>query len=151
MSYDSRPETYEHIAEVRALLLRAAMELMERAHEHDRSKLVEPELSAFDEFTPKLRETTYGSEEYEGYRRSMGVALQHHYAENRHHPEHFADGIRAMNLLDVLEMLCDWIAASRRHQDGDVRRSIEINRERFGYGDEIETLLLNTLEELGVG
>ena len=33
-----------------------------------------------------------------------------------------------------------------RVKDGDVERSVrEINKERFGYGDELEALLLNTL------
>jgi hypothetical protein len=75
----------------------------------------------------------------------MKVGLDHHYAANTHHPEHYPDGIQGMNLLDVLEMLCDWKAATMRHNNGDIRKSIEINQQRFGYSDELKTLLLNTL------
>ena len=38
-----------------------------------------------------------------------------------------------MTLLDMLEMLCDWRAASLRHADGDIYQSLVINRARFGY------------------
>lgn len=148
--YDSRPDTHEHIAWVRGYLLDVVEQLLSRAHVHDRSKLEEPERSMFDEYTPKLRDSTYGSEEYERFREQMGEALAHHYAHNSHHPEHHGRGIHGMGLLDLLEMLCDWIAATQRHADGDIRRSIEINAERFGYGDEIKGLLLNTLETLEV-
>lgn len=146
--YDSRPDTHEHIANVRALLLGAAGDLTRRAHVHDRSKLADPERATFDEFTPKLKASTYGSEEYEGFRRAMGGALEHHYAANDHHPEHHGDGVEGMTLLQVLEMLCDWIAACRRHDDGDIHRSIEINGARFGYGPELAGLLHRTVDEL---
>lgn len=146
MIYDSRPDTLAHISVVQGHLLRVAADLKRRALVHDRSKLVEPEKAIFDEYSPKLRDTTYGSEEYEQYRREMGVALDHHYAANRHHPEHFEDGIRGMTLVDLVEMLCDWKAAVERHDDGDLRRSIDINQERFGYGDELRRILENTVE-----
>ena len=148
-TYDSRPDTLTHIARVQELLDEIITNLMRRASDHDLSKLSEPEKSMFDEFTPKLRDTTYGSEEYERYRTMMGEALKHHYAHNRHHPEHFEHGIREMNLLDVIEMLADWKAATERHADGDLGRSIEQNAERFGYGAEITSLLTITARDLG--
>lgn len=65
---------------------------------------------------------------------------------NSHHPEFYENGICGMNLLDLVEMLCDWKAATLRHNDGDIRRSIEINQKRFGYSDELKQILLNTLQ-----
>jgi hypothetical protein len=148
VAYDSRPDTYAHIARVQHFVLSCAHALMARAEVHDASKLVDPELATFNEYTPKLRETTYGSDDYKRYLAEMGKALEHHYAENSHHPEHFEDGIQGMTLLDVVEMLCDWIAACERHPDGDIDRSISQNRERFGYGDDLERILRNTVEVL---
>lgn len=168
-TYDSRPDTYEHINLVRKYLRRVTMRLILRADKHDASKVLEPEVSVFNEFTPKLKDSTYGSDEYKDFLKGMGVGLQHHYAFNDHHPEHFvaddADfytshdpesrfkrapltGIHAMDLIQLTEMICDWLAATKRHDDGDIRRSIEQNQERFGYGDEIKQLLLNTVEVL---
>lgn len=54
-------------------------------------------------------------------------------------------GLHGMSLLDLVEMLCDWKAATLRHADGDIRRSIEINQKRFGYSDELKQIFLNTL------
>jgi hypothetical protein len=149
MSYDSRIDTYQHIATVRTYVLTVAADLIRRAHEHDESKLVDPEKATFDEYTPKLRDSTYGSDEYKQFLEGMGEGLRHHYEHNDHHPEHFAGGIADMNLLQVTEMLCDWKAATLRHADGDLGRSIEQNAERFGYGDEVKRLLRNTAESMG--
>ncbi len=148
MTYDSRSDTHEHIGQVRGLLLGVAADLTERAHRHDASKLESPEVETFDEFTPKLRESTYGSDEYKSFLKGMGEGLKHHYAENDHHPEHFDCGIREMNLIQLTEMLCDWIAATRRHSDGDIHRSIDQNAERFGYGEEIHRLLHDTVDAI---
>lgn len=147
--YDSRPETYQHIAHVRGYLLEIVMDLLQRADGHDISKLEEPELSTFNTFTPKLDGSTYGSDEYKGFLEAMGPGLRHHYEANDHHPEHGGGGVDWMNLIQVLEMLADWKAATLRHEDGDLARSIEINAERFGYGPEIESLLMNTALYLG--
>jgi hypothetical protein len=143
---DSRPETRKHIAQVALFLLRAVEELGDRARDHDASKLESPEVEVLDRETPILAGLTYGSPEYAACLARMRPMLDHHYAVNRHHPEHFgADGMRGMSLLDLLEMICDWMAAARRHTDGDVRRSIEINQKRFGYGDDLKAILLNTV------
>ncbi len=147
-SYDSRPDTWAHISRVRELLGDVAKNVIQRADDHDRSKLAEPELAIFNEFTPKLRDSTYGSDEYKSFLAGMGEGLTHHYAHNSHHPEHYEDGIRAMSLLDLIEMVCDWKAATERHADGDLLRSIEQNQERFGYSDELKSILLATVKEL---
>ncbi len=142
-------ETHRHIRRVQGLLGLLAADLIRRAAAHDASKLAEPERSVFEEFTSKLRGTTYGSDEYKGYLAAMKPALEHHYASNPHHPEHYPDGIRGMSLLDVVEMLADWKAATERHADGDLGRSIELNQKRFGYSDDLKAVLSNTARSLG--
>jgi hypothetical protein len=91
-AYDSRPDTLDHIVEVRQLLAAVIVDLKIRAEHHDESKLVEPELAVFNEFTPKLRDSTYGSEEYKSFLLGMGEGLKHHYAANQHHPEFWEQG-----------------------------------------------------------
>jgi len=54
-----------------------------------------------------------------------------------------------MDLLDLVEMLCDWKAATERHKDGDLLRSIEQNQKRFLYSDELKQILINTAVRLG--
>ncbi len=143
--HDSRSETLAHIREVQRNLGLVTSDLARRAMVHDQSKLESPEVEIFDEFTSKLKGTTYGSDQYKALLAAMKPALDHHYAHNSHHPEFHAQGIKGMSLLDILEMLCDWGAACKRHDDGSIRRSIEINQKRFGYSDELKQILLNTL------
>lgn len=146
--YDSRLDTLRHIETVRYFLKRVIDDLGRRWKRHDKSKLLPPEKPIFDQMTPKLAGCTYGSAEYEGYRAQMGVALEHHYEVNSHHPEHFEDGIKGMSLIDLLEMVCDWKAATLRHNDGDIDRSIEINQQRFGYSDELKQIIFNTVRAI---
>ena len=148
-TYDSRPETEAHIARVQALLDDVQDALTRRAIFHDRTKLEDPEKALFDEWTPKLKELTYGSDDYKAALAALGPALQHHYAAWSHHPEHFENGINGMSLLDVIEMLADHKAAGERHADGNIWKSMEINRKRFGYSDQLYEILCNTIRELG--
>lgn len=149
MSYDSTKDTKKHIETVREFLDDIMNDLSERSLLHDRSKLDEPEKSMYDEFTPKLRDSTYGSDEYKGFLKDMGVALQHHYSVNSHHPEHFENGINGMSLLDLIEMLADWKAAGMRHANGNITQSLEINRKRFEMSDQLFEIFQNTVKELG--
>ncbi len=138
-------ETLTHIMHVRNILGEIITELIQRAKKHDQSKLNDPELSVFVEYTPKLAKSTYGSDEYKQFLQEMKPALDHHYRNNRHHPEHFLDGIDGMNLIDIVEMYCDWMAATLRHNDGNMEKSIEINKTRFNMSDQLANIFMNTL------
>lgn len=137
-----------HIERVRNLLNRVVVLLLDRGEQHDQCKLAPPEVGAFTEYTPKLAASTYGSQEYNEYRQALGPALAHHYAHSRHHPEHHKHGIDDMNLVDLVEMLLDWKAASERHHNGNLLKSIEINADRFGMSPQLVHLLENTAKLL---
>lgn len=140
-------ETLEHKHRVQELMNAVIIELINRATTHDNSKLGEHELEQFAKLGKPLEGITYGSEEYKEQINSiLGDALKHHYENNRHHPEHHPNGIKDMDLLDILEMLVDWRAATERHKDGDIYRSIEINQDRFRYGDELKGIFKNTVD-----
>jgi len=145
MSTDSELETRKHIAHVKAFIDKIVKQLNFRAATHDNSKLYPPEKEAFDKYSQKLKTTTYGSDEYRGYLKEMKPAIEHHYKMHRHHPEHFKHGILDMNLVDLMEMLADWKAVSLRHDDGNVKESIEKNQARFGYSDDVKLILLMLL------
>lgn len=141
-------KTREHINTVRVFLLSIITALSERTMGHDVSKINDPEVEVFAEYTDKLKDSEYGSDEYKQFLKEMKPALDHHYSVNRHHPEHFSNGIEGMNLIDIIEMVCDWVAASRRHDTGDPFKSVEINQKRFGYSDELATIFVNTIEAI---
>lgn len=139
-------ETMLHIARVRDLLGLMMVELIARCELHDQSKLASPEVEHFTAKTAALSGTTYGSQQYDSNKAEIAPALQHHYANNRHHPEHFKSGIQDMNLIDLLEMFCDWKAASERHANGNLRKSIEINAVRFGMSPDLVRIFENSIE-----
>lgn len=143
---DCIKDTKEHINQVRRLMMIVMNHLSYRASIHDQSKLESPELEGFTEYTPKLKNSTYGSDEYKEFLNGLKVTLDHHYANNSHHPEHYEDGVSGMDLLDVIEMFCDWKAATMRHADGDINKSIEINQKRFGMSDELTQIFRNTVK-----
>jgi hypothetical protein len=140
-------ETIKHIHMVRELLHKMILELDERARKHDQSKLENPEAETFGEYTPLLAETEYGTKEYDELLEKVKPALEHHYANNRHHPEHWPNGINDMTLLDLIEMLADWAAATKRNKNGNIRKSIEINAERFGMSEQLTKIFENTVRE----
>lgn len=146
---DSTLATLQHSRRVDELLLQVISGIQSRVTKHDLSKMEDPELQIFDEFSPKLKDSTYGSDEYKGFLEEMGSGLRHHYANNRHHPEHYPNGIEGMTLVDLVEMLCDWKAATERHDDGDLDRSLWIQRDRFHITDQLLSILRNTATEAG--
>lgn len=149
MKYDSKSDTLLHIKRVNQLLTEAASELIRRANVHDDSKLKSPEKELFDEFTPKLKGCTYGSDEYKEYLKGLKVALDHHYANNTHHPEHYINGVNDFDLFDLIEMFFDWKAATERHDDGNIYKSININKERFEISEQVCNIFTNTAIRLG--
>ena len=150
MSYDSTPDTLRHSLRVAELMGEPIKELLDRSVRHDLSKTREPERAVYDEVVPHLRAATYGSGEHQKLVDAMGEGLRHHHAHNRHHPEHFADGINGMTLVDLLEMLADWKAATERtSRAGDLADSLTINRERFGITPQLMDILTNTARHFG--
>jgi hypothetical protein len=138
-------DTWQHIHEVRKLLTRMQEEIGRRALDHDQSKIQDPaEMEVFAEFTPKLHGVTFGSDEYKGFLRDMGPAVQSHQLNNRHHPEAHEGGVSGMNLIDILEMVCDWKAASLRHANGNFSRSVELCSERFNIAPQLAQIIMNT-------
>lgn len=169
MSYDSRPDTKKHINQVieegvrftsrlRSIssnLTTASLDMLDRfivafqrqIAKHDASKLVSPEKDGFDKYTPMLAKMEYGSNEYKKCRNELQHPyLDHHYANNSHHPEHYKNGINGMNLFDVIEMYCDWKAAVKRNKNGDIKKSIAINEERFQMDKFLADMLRNTVD-----
>lgn len=141
-------ETLKHIHRVRHFLYLMIDELDRRSREHDRSKLVSPEAEVFGEHTPDLEKCEYMSPEYKATMEKVKPAIEHHYARNRHHPQHWPHGVDDMNLLDVVEMLCDWKAATERNKNGNIRSSIEKNTERFGLSPQLASIMQNTVREM---
>lgn len=119
--------------------------LKQRGVKHDMSKFEDIEFDAFEnaEFN-----ASYGTPEYDAQRNKVKDAIVHHYANNPHHIEHHPNSINDMNLIDLVEMLCDWIDASERNENDNIYKSLEINRIKYNMSDQVYNLLVNTAIEL---
>jgi len=148
--YDSTHDTLEHIRKVQSRILMVIGHLMDRAWKHDQSKLETPEKEVYDKYSPLLRTLEYGSQQYKDILKEMKVGIDHHYSVSPHHPEFYVDGLDGMNLIDLLEMVCDWKSAGERHKDKpvDFVKSVEINAERFHMSEQLKQIILNTASYL---
>lgn len=140
-------ETHKHVRKVQSYLNMFIQDLIHRGENHDNSKFEEPELTIFAENTEQLSKVQYGSEDYKKCLEFTKPARDNHYSKNRHHPEHWPNGVEDMNLVDLLEMLADWKAATFRNKDGNIRRSISINSERYKFSPQLRTIFENTVRE----
>ena len=129
---ECRVETQKHIDKVRKYIRFFTDKLTSRGENHDASKMESPEVELFAEHTERLAEIEYGSDEYKKELEELQPALEHHYAVNRHHPQHFPNGINDMNIIDIVELIADWKASSERYNNGNLLKSIELNGEKNG-------------------
>ncbi len=143
-AYDSRADSLAHIHRVRDHIDGFVAEMLARGRVHDASKLDEPEKSAFDQIIPLLDGVAYGTPEYEAVVERARPALEHHYRRNSHHPEHHGPaGVDGMDLFDLVEMVCDWMAAAERNPADEVK--LEYNVRLFGIEPQLASVLANTL------
>lgn len=140
-------QTYEHIAEVRGNINTVIKDLIDRGHVHDRSKLESPEVEIFGKAVD-MKDIAYGSPEYKQMLEDLRPAISHHHSKNRHHTEFWPNGVNDMTLMDLIEMLCDWKAATKRNKDGNIRKSIEYNCEQKEISPQLRKILENTVREL---
>jgi hypothetical protein len=142
--------TTAHIARVGEILGEFRMLLASRAIHHDRSKFEPIEAGPLQEMQDLIdREgpAPYGSEEYSRRTALLAPMLKHHYARNPHHPEHYQNGIAGMSLIDVVEMICDWKAASERGRESAINLTHSI--EKYQIDPMLAQILRNTCDFMG--
>ena len=146
--YDSTIDAKLHIEKIRDVFTSLVIpELTKRAQTHDNSKLENPEKETYDKYIPKLKEVKYGTPEYNAIKEEMAEGgLKHHYLVNRHHPEHFENGVKDMTLFDIVEMYFDWYAASMRSDTG-FEKGLLMNKDRYDISDDLYQIFVNTYNE----
>ena len=136
----------DHKAKVRFLLDLVCKRLEKRSEVHDASKYSPEEADVYAIYTPKFKDVKYGSDEYNAILKEMDPALKHHLANNSHHPEYYNGGVNGMDLLDLIEMVCDWKAASQRRPDSNLLDSVEVSKKRFNLDDQLCDIITNTIK-----
>lgn len=124
-----KAETEQHILQVGKLIALFCLQLLKRINTHDSSKFSKEESAGMVEVTAENRE-------------SLQSVYDYHRKHNRHHIEYHG-GVSNMTLIDIIEMLCDWIDSS-----DDIELSIETNQKTYGYSDELKHILINTAKVL---
>lgn len=143
-------DTHDHISKVRTRLSEAMERLSIRAALHDLSKLEEPELSGYAKLSTALASVKYGTDEYRAALAEAKPIIDHHYAANDHHPEHYPDGIAGMSLLSLIEMVADWKGASERYNTGGgIAESLAHNVKRWNIDPQLASIIANTVKEMG--
>ena len=140
----------DHRRRVARYMRIVADDLLERAVVHDNSKLSPEEFALYEEAFSGLQKYAYGSEEFKAEFAKIAPALAHHYQVNDHHPEHFENGVIGMNLVQLIEMTCDWMAASERSQT-NIYQGVEMNRKRFAIEPQLITIIAQTIALLQRG
>lgn len=143
----------KHQQMVAEKMIFAAKRILDLAIKHDTSKLGDLEEPYYIDpvYTLNTESIEYGSDRYKEVTAQMGKGWEHHKIYNNHHPEFYEyfekerDLFSKMNLFSLLEMLCDWIAASRR---GD-NNPMEPMKSKYNLTPQLESILENTLSLLG--
>ena len=144
---DTEKYIKQHIERVYKHLQAFAAILENRGRVHDASKLQEPELSMWKKMDEEPR-YKFGTPEYIDKMKRWKAVFDHHYKCNRHHPEHFEFGIQDMNLVDIVELLADWIGYKDKISYSEASKMIESQCKRFGIeNDVLRDVLMNTLND----
>ncbi|NNH56955.1 hypothetical protein HLI01_09055 [Rhizobium laguerreae] len=142
--------TYKHIARVRQLLGEFAVEMIKRGDVHDASKFNPIEMGPLEEMQKVVDtegQAPFGSEEYKRRTDMLGPMIEHHRANNSHHPEFYADGVAGMDLFDVVEMFFDWKAASERGEESAM--NLNFACDKYKVDGALRGILFNTASRLG--
>lgn len=116
-------DTNKHIERVRYWMDSASSKLNAQSAAHDLSKFSPQEADIYAVVVPQFKGLEYGTAEHAAVASKLGPAWQHHLEHNPHHPEYW-ESIDQMDLLYLLEMLCDWKAASERTGKFDIEVSL---------------------------
>lgn len=145
VQYKTFSKIYHHKYLVLKELTKICQELMKRMETHDDSKFDDEEFPLYVQASEELENVEYGTDKYIEITDKYKNISSSHLKKNRHHPEYHTEGINGMNLVDVIEMLCDWKAANAREKDVNILQSIDINAKRFGIDDQLKKILINTV------
>jgi hypothetical protein len=142
-------DTIDHIQKVQRFLGIVIADLLYRSHSHDGSKLLPPELDGYAGLSEAVKGLQYGTDEHRAAFAPFKAIITHHYEANDHHPEHFQDSdIRRMTLPQIVEMVCDWKAASTRNSES-LLPSLDASFKRFGIDEQLAWIIRNTISEMG--
>jgi hypothetical protein len=141
-------EIYHHKFTVLKIINPIIQDLIKRSEEHDNSKLTEDEFPDIIASSEELKKFPYGSPEYDEVRKKWQSGFEKHSKKNRHHIDHFENGIEGMTLVDLIELLADWKSATLRSpHPTNIWNAIRIGAEKYNIPPALIKILENTAKE----
>jgi hypothetical protein len=136
----------DHREKVAANMSVVAELIQRRGDVHDITKLMSPEVE-LARAADKCLGPRKGLENRRGKCSHVDAFIAAHYCNplNSHHPEHFENGVEDMNMIDMLEMLCDWRACC----SGNFSDTLDRGFARFKVSGPLRSLMRKTCKELG--
>jgi FkbM family methyltransferase len=123
--FAQREALHRHLVQSNLLAMRGYLnlntqDLEQRAKEHDLSKHSELEKQAYSylDWRFHCQAQTLAIHYPEAIEQQIQQGWQQHLKNNRHHPE-FHEDCNQMSQLDLIEMVCDWMAISQELQQGN--------------------------------
>ena len=142
--------TLKHKELIAKYMAKFSAEVTFRAAIHDDSKFRRDEFEAYAECADEFDQHPFNSQEERALREKLYPAMSLHKQRNRHHPEHFENGMTGMNLIDLLEMLCDWKSASERTPGDSIRTALPILKEKYNISPQLMNVLTNTIRDFNM-
>ena len=139
--------TLQHKENIATLLAKFAAELTYRSAVHDNSKFFPDEFDILSDNVCDFNKYLFDTKEEQDLRERLLPASILHRKRNRHHPEHFENGIDGMNIIDLLEMLCDWKSASTRVSGDSLRKGLPILKKKYNISSQLLKILENTARD----
>ena len=103
--------------------------------------------SSLDKYAdlPGNSQKTKAEKEYEDKVLRYKPVFDHHYKYNRHHPEHYENCFEDMTLVDLVEMLCDWLGYKEYMTITEAMNICYQQMDRYHMSDDLRRILFNTL------
>jgi len=130
-------------------ILKACRALIVRGLKHDLSKFSKEEFEYVYILSTKGGGVKFGSKQYYSLVDSIMPAKLAHSSRNSHHPEYYDGKIERMTHLDIIEMQCDWAAASKR-SGGSLSNSMIINSKKYNISSLMQQKLRKDMIEIGI-
>ena len=143
-------DTRNHINNVQRYMTNVIADLLNRSFKHDSSKYDAVEAHTYAKVVPMFKGKVYGTPEHKAVGDMLGDAWKHHEENNDHHTGYYENGINDMSLLSIIEMLCDWKAASLRNPNQIFSESCLLNCKKYGVDEQLTKIIFNTAESLGM-
>ena len=145
LRYDSKNTINEHISHVRTYLFKVMSEIMMRSANHDNSMMDPEEKRYLDEFIPVLSQNEPGSPEHKAALDQMLSGRDHHFQKNNHHLEHYGS-LSGMDLLDLIEWVCDQKAASMQDGNRNIVDRLNLYFKKYDFPVELIDMIHNTVK-----